>query len=768
MSTVKISQLPILTSLGSNTSNTILVGIDISTSVTGRFTAKVLADVLYANTPLNVGNNQITFPGTVAQFVGNNENYLQINLQNKNGSGSSDFVVTANNGTDSIYYGDFGIAGSTDNDVVYGAILPLDTYLYSQGNSSGDAGGNLVIGTATTGKTIKFIAGGTSNTDYVAQLSTDGFQLLKKPLIFADGTTQNTSATSTSTSSASFANGAFLRSNSSYDQANSGASFANGSFVTANAAASFANGAFETANAAASFANGAFITANSSADFANGSFNKANSSASFANGAFVTANSGSSFANSAFVTANAAASFANGAFTAANSSVMAATNANGAFNRANSGYGVANSGAIFANSAFLVANSASSNTITTQGVDLTQNTNITSAQSFANGAFAHANAAYDQANTGGTDVWVRTQANNSYNTANSAASFANGAFTSANSGWTKANSAFSLAGTQAGRLDVIEPIAQEAFTVAQSALDLATGGSAAWLPLRANSAAIFANAAYAHANAAYAQANTGGSDVWVRIQANNAYNTANSGAVFANGAFVTANNGYEQANSAGSFANGAFDRANAAYAQANTGGTDTWVRTQANNSYDTANSGASFANGAFLTANSGASFANGAFDKSNTAATNAQAAFNFANTTSNILLTFSATTVLDVSASGSSAYIFSQYTGLNNPNISTFSATTLGFNLASVSASHPFHIRTGDNSADFDTGLVHISPTGTISYGSAAQGKTSGLLLWRIPHTSVGNYKYRCSAHGSMIGNINIANTAGIYFAYSS
>jgi hypothetical protein len=106
---------------------------------------------------------------------------------------------------------------------------------------------------------------------------------------------------------------------------------------------------------------------------------------------------------------------------------------------------------------------------------------------------------------------------------------------------------------------------------------------------------------------------------------------------------------------------------------------------------------------------------------------------------------------------------------LDNPNVTTFSATTLGFNLNSLAGSHPFHIRLGDNTADFNTGLVHVSTTGTLSYDSNAQGKTSGTLFWRIPHTSVGNYKYRCSAHpGSMIGEINIANTASIYLAYNT
>ena len=82
---------------------------------------------------------------------------------------------------------------------------------------------------------------------------------------------------------------------------------------------------------------------------------------------------------------------------------------------------------------------------------------------------------------------------------------------------------------------------------------------------------------------------------------------------------------------------------------------------------------------------------------------------------------------------------------------------------------HPFQIRLGNNTANFDTGLVHVSPTGTLSYGSAAQGQVSGTLFWRIPHNAVGNYKYRCTNHPSvMIGEINVANTAAVYFAYSS
>jgi len=275
--------------------------------------------------------------------------------------------------------------------------------------------------------------------------------------------------------------------------------------------------------------------------------------------------------------------------------------------------------------------------------------------------------------------------------------------------------------------------------------------------------------AFAHANGAFAQANT-------------ANTTANASFSKANSANVLAQNAYNFANtisSAGAYAhaNGAFDKANSA-------------NVLAQSAYNAANSANTFDYTTISTTASvygNATFvpvitlaANGRVSSiTNTAitgfanATYATSAYDFANTTANLVLTFGTTTVLDVSANSSIAYNFSQYANgagaINNPNVSTFSATTLGFNLNPLSGSHPFHIRLGDNSADFDTGLVHISSTGILSYGSAAQGKTSGTLLWRIPHTSVGNYKYRCSAHpGSMIGEINIANTANIYFAYSS
>lgn len=54
MSTIKITQLPLITQLNSNTSNTLLVAVDSHASNTVRFSATTLAASLYANNVLNL------------------------------------------------------------------------------------------------------------------------------------------------------------------------------------------------------------------------------------------------------------------------------------------------------------------------------------------------------------------------------------------------------------------------------------------------------------------------------------------------------------------------------------------------------------------------------------------------------------------------------------------------------------------------------------------------------------------------------------------
>lgn len=118
-----------------------------------------------------------------------------------------------------------------------------------------------------------------------------------------------------------------------------------------------------------------------------------------------------------------------------------------------------------------------------------------------------------------------------------------------------------------------------------------------------------------------------------------------------------------------------------------------------------------------------------------------------------------AITRLNVTSNGASAYRFDQYGTTDNPTIYAISATTIAFNIQA--ASHPFLIQNGAGT-NYNTGLVHISTTGVVSTGAAAQGKTSGTLYWKIPDSISGGYRYQCSSHSPMVGSITIKNFGSI------
>lgn len=228
MSSIKVSQLTEITPLNTNTSNVAFVASDTESGVTGKITAFTLAQGLYANNVLNVGNNAVIFPGVIAQFASNNESYLQLNLQNLHDTGSGDIVITGDTGTDEANFIDMGIQGSN---LEQGVLKPLDGYLLIKGDTPTDPGANLVIGALTQNKDIIFTQGGYYSDNVVAKFVYDtGLQLVKKPLTFADGTTQNTSSVSSST----YANGAFIAANTATVYATSAGTYANGAFALAN------------------------------------------------------------------------------------------------------------------------------------------------------------------------------------------------------------------------------------------------------------------------------------------------------------------------------------------------------------------------------------------------------------------------------------------------------------------------------------------------------------------------------------------------------
>jgi hypothetical protein len=176
-------------------------------------------------------------PNEVAEFTGANNSYVQINFQNQNGgtSATTDWIATANNGTDVSYYVDLGIAGdgynnSSPDNSLGTSLFPNDSYLYAQGDydTPTNPGGNLVIGATSTGKHVRFIAGGGNSSNVVLDLTPSAITL-SQPLVFSDATTQTTASISSAasqviynTSNASFtqANAAFVHANSSYNLAN--------------------------------------------------------------------------------------------------------------------------------------------------------------------------------------------------------------------------------------------------------------------------------------------------------------------------------------------------------------------------------------------------------------------------------------------------------------------------------------------------------------------------------------------------------------------
>ena len=248
MSTIKISQLPALTVLNSNTSNTLFVGVDVPSDTTGKFTATTLAQGLFSNNALVVGQNPILLTNTVAQFSGTDTNYIQVNLQNFSNIGAGDMVITADVGTDSGGFIDLGINNSQWNAAAYGQTsqFALDGYLVVDGPGA-NATGNLVIGTANPGTNVVFAVGGQYANNISAKMTANGLVLNTQSYItFSDGTVQLTAVSNTFVSAN---DAATLTAAKNY--ANSVVSFQSGTLSnTINIVFNQANAAFAEANAA--------------------------------------------------------------------------------------------------------------------------------------------------------------------------------------------------------------------------------------------------------------------------------------------------------------------------------------------------------------------------------------------------------------------------------------------------------------------------------------------------------------------------------------
>jgi len=274
MSTVKITDLPQINIINANTANTVLVGVDIPTNITGKITVTTLANGLYSNNNLRVGNNDIFLSNAVGQFTGNSAEYLQVTLRNNDGDGSGDFVVTANDGSDVDHYIDLGINGSTYSDLEYSATKERDGYLYVR--SSGAGKGNLIIGTTNSQGKVNFVVGGMETDNIVGTITTSG--------IFSKGIDSVVSANATSANSVIntriSANVATLRGEITANAVSANSVI--NTRITSNIATvnTFAQAAFDKANNAIANTNGVLTAGDfyiSGDGFVNGTFTLANS-----------------------------------------------------------------------------------------------------------------------------------------------------------------------------------------------------------------------------------------------------------------------------------------------------------------------------------------------------------------------------------------------------------------------------------------------------------------------------------------------------------
>jgi hypothetical protein len=270
MATVKITDLPAINTINANTANTVLVGVDIPTNVTGKITLTTLAAGLYSNNNLVVGNNYTILPNVVGQFTGNSTSYIQVNLENQTASGSGDFVVTANDGSDTDHFIDMGINGSTYSDAAYSSTKAHDGYLYVA--SSGTGKGNLSIGTTNATGKVNFVVGGMETANIVGYVDVNG---IWSPSINSVVSANAASANSIVNTRIS-ANVATLR-----GEISGNVSTLNGS-ITSNISTAnvFTQAAFNKANSAIANTNGVLTAGDfyiSGDGFVNGTFTLANS-----------------------------------------------------------------------------------------------------------------------------------------------------------------------------------------------------------------------------------------------------------------------------------------------------------------------------------------------------------------------------------------------------------------------------------------------------------------------------------------------------------
>jgi hypothetical protein len=158
-------------------------GFSYDTAANALFAPTITADghpetgvnALYAG----IGGYTVLGSSVVVQLTSNVDGYSQINQQNINSGNlaSGDYIITADNGTDSTYYLDIGLASSNhdDPDFFGDTSTANDGYFYITGaDQAGPSGGvgNLILG--STNGVIKLFVGNTAQANVIATVESTG------------------------------------------------------------------------------------------------------------------------------------------------------------------------------------------------------------------------------------------------------------------------------------------------------------------------------------------------------------------------------------------------------------------------------------------------------------------------------------------------------------------------------------------------------------------------------------------------------------------
>ncbi len=153
--------------INQNASNVTVTASFVNVAVNGTNVAAFTSTGIFlpATSNLQIGTQTTPHPNAPLDVSIGANSYVQINVQNIDSVGtlnSSDLIATAPNGTDTTNFIDMGINGNNFVSSAWTISRANDGYVYIDG-------GNLTVGTATAGKTVRIHTGGLLSTNVVAE-----------------------------------------------------------------------------------------------------------------------------------------------------------------------------------------------------------------------------------------------------------------------------------------------------------------------------------------------------------------------------------------------------------------------------------------------------------------------------------------------------------------------------------------------------------------------------------------------------------------------